>query len=264
MRAGGLSATLRHWRTAGTALVELALPGVCVLCDAPLGRERGPACRLCWTRVDRLPHPQCHRCGHPPARDAEPADPCRWCEPLPPYVRAVRSVAWMTRRGVASRLVHALKYDGWHALAGDMATEMARLTWPPDVVSERAFLVPVPLASWRERERGFNQARVIAEGLAPHWRIAVCDALERTRMPASQTRLTPGERVVNVTRAFTVALAGAPDVQGAHCVLVDDVVTTAATLVACAAALVDGGARIVSCVTFGRAPAIGDRRSPLE
>ena len=161
-------------------------------------------------------------------------------------------------------MVHAFKYDGWHALAGGMATEMARLGWPPDVARERAFLVPVPLASWRQRERGFNQAQVLAEALAPHWRLSVCVALERTRTPTSQTRLTPGERVVNVTRAFTAASAGAPAIQGAHCVLVDDVVTTAATLVACAAALVDGGARIVSCVTFGRAPAIGDRRSPLE
>ena len=244
--------------------MELAMPGVCVLCNAPLGSEPGPACLLCWTRIDRLSHPQCARCGHPPARDAESGDSCRWCEPLPPYIRAVRSLAWMTRRGTASRMVHALKYDGWHALAGGMSAEMARLGWPADVMKERAFLVPVPLARWRERERGFNQARVLAAALAPHWQLPVCDALERTRTPASQTRLTPGERVVNVTRAFAVASAGSAEIQGAHCVLVDDVVTTAATLVACAAALVDGGARIVSCVTFGRAPAIGDRRSPLE
>ncbi len=170
----------------------------------------------------------------------------------------------MSHGGVASQLVHALKYDGWAMIADGMAREMARAQWPSDVVNERACLVPVPLAPWRERERGFNQAARLALALAPHWGIPVRDALRRTRMPVSQTRLTPGERTVNVTRAFTVASAGAPHVQGAHCVLVDDVVTTAATLVACAAALVDGGARIVSCVTFGRAPAIGDRRSPLE
>jgi ComF family protein len=170
----------------------------------------------------------------------------------------------MARGSVASQLVHALKYDGWARMGDGMGREMARLQWPVDVVRERACLVPVPLASWRERERGFNQAAVLASALARHWHIPVIPALARTRMPVSQTRLTPGERTVNVTRAFTVASAGAPHVQGAHCVLVDDVVTTAATLVACAAALVDGGARIVSCVTFGRAPATGDRRSPLE
>jgi ComF family protein len=179
-------------------------------------------------------------------------------------VRAVRSVAWMTAHGTASHLVHAFKYDGWRDLAHGMAVEMARLRWPPDVRRERAMLVPVPLTPWRERERGFNQADALAQALSPHWGVPVVPALTRTRMPVSQTRLTPGERLVNVTRAFTVASAGAAQLQGAHCVLIDDVVTTAATLIACAAALVDGGARIVSCATFGRAPAIGDRRSPLE
>lgn len=251
-------------RSLGAAIVELALPGVCAICTAPLGRQAGPACLLCWSRVPRLSHPQCARCGHPASYNAEAGDPCRWCDALPPFVRTVRSVAWMVTGGVASQLVHALKYDGWPQVAIGMAAEMARLRWPADVVRERACLVPVPLVAWRERERGYNQAHVVAQALGAHWELPVHAALARTRMPSSQTRLTPGERSVNVTRAFTVASAGAPHVQGAHCVLVDDVVTTAATLVACAAALVDGGARIVSCVTFGRAPAIGDRRSPLE
>jgi ComF family protein len=255
---------LSRSRSAIGAMLELALPGVCAICDAPLGRESGPACLLCWSKIARLPHPQCDRCGHPAAVGAEPGDPCRWCIALPPFVRAVRSAAWMTGRGTASRLVHAFKYDGWQRIADGMAREMARSRWPVDVQRERSCLVPVPLTSSRERERGFNQAEVLARALAPHWGTAVVPALRRTRMPVSQTRLTPGERSVNVTRAFTVASAGAPLVQGAHCVLVDDVVTTAATLIACAAALVDGGARIVSCATFGRAPAIGDRRSPLE
>ena len=260
----GRSDVARTVLHAATATLELLLPGVCAVCTTPLGNQPGPACRLCWSRIARLSHPQCGRCGHPAAHDAEAGDPCRWCEPLPPFVRAVRSVAWMSSRGVTSRLVHALKYDGWRSIATGMAAEMARLQWPADVMRERTCLVPVPLAPWRQRERGYNQAEELARALAPLWNVPMRPALARTRMPASQTRLTPGERLVNVTRAFTVASAGAPHVQGAHCVLVDDVVTTAATLVACAAALVDGGARIVSCVTFGRAPAIGDRRSPLE
>ncbi|HYW50990.1 MAG TPA: double zinc ribbon domain-containing protein [Gemmatimonadaceae bacterium] len=259
-----LSGVRRRCTTIATALLELALPGVCALCSAALGRQTGPACQLCWSRISRLQHPQCPRCGHPPSQLAEPGDPCRWCDALPPFVRCVRSVAWMSRRGVASQLVHAFKYDGWPRIGDRMAEEMTRLRWPADVVRERTCLVPVPLASWRQRERGYNQAAVLANALAAHWSLPVQAVLARTRMPASQTRLTPGERSVNVSRAFTVVSAGAPQLQGAHCVLVDDVVTTAATLVACAAALMDGGARIVSCVTFGRAPAIGDRRSPLE
>jgi predicted amidophosphoribosyltransferase len=71
--------------------------------------------------------------------------------------------------------------------------------------------------------------------------------------------LTPGDRLRNVSGAFSVRPSGRKELRGSHVVVVDDIVTTAATLNACAAALCEGGARIVSFVTFGRAPALGDR-----
>jgi ComF family protein len=141
-----------------------------------------------------------------------------------------------------------------------MALRMARLTWPADVVEERAALVPVPLAATRLRERGYNQSALIARALARSGGGPTCErALVRTRATPSPTRLTPAQRVRNVSGAFRVPGEARPDLRGVHVVLVDDVVTTAATLVACAAALHEGGARVVSCATFGRAPAIGDR-----
>ena len=176
---------------------------------------------------------------------------------LPPYVRAVRSVCWVPE-GLGGDLVHALKYDGWHALAAGMALRMARLDWPPDVVAERTALVPVPLSTRRQRERGFNQSAVLARELHVHTSVDVWhDVLVRTQFTQSQTRLTPEERLRNVSGAFRVA--GDPArLRGAHLLLVDDVVTTAATLNACAAALFAGGARIISYVTFGRARLPGD------
>jgi ComF family protein len=162
--------------------------------------------------------------------------------------------------GTAAGIVHALKYDGWEAVADGMAARMARLAWPRDVVEERAALVPVPLAASRERERGYNQSALIARALGRRWRVRVReDALVRTRATLSQTRLTPDERSRNVAKAFCVPDPASAHLRGAHVILVDDVVTTAATLNACAAALLDGGARIVSYVTFGRARASGDR-----
>jgi ComF family protein len=178
---------------------------------------------------------------------------------LPAYVRAARSVAWVGTEGTGAAVVHALKYGGWTAAAAGMVERMTRLAWPPDVTEERALVVPVPLSSARLRERGYNQSALLARALGERWGVGVDEcALERTRATRTQTRLTPGERLANVRGAFR-ATAGAPErVRGLHVVLVDDVVTTAATLNASAAALFAAGARIVSYVTFGRARTAGD------
>lgn len=137
---------------------------------------------------------------------------------------------------------------------------MARIDWPADVLRERTALVPVPLGAARLRERGFNQSGLLAAALARQWSLPVWeDVLGRTRETQSQTRLTPGDRVRNVSGAFRAPASARAILRGAHVVLVDDVVTTASTLNECAAALYDGGARILSYVTFARAPAAGDR-----
>jgi ComF family protein len=142
-----------------------------------------------------------------------------------------------------------------------MGRRMARVEWPLDVVEERAGVVPVPLARSRERERGYNQSQLLAEAVGAEWGLAVMtDVLCRVRTTHSQTRLTPGERLRNVAGAFHAPAEARERLRGTHLVLVDDVVTTAATLNACAAALVGGGARIISYVTFARAPAAGDAR----
>jgi predicted amidophosphoribosyltransferase len=110
------------------------------------------------------------------------------------------------------------------------------------------------------RERGYNQSEVLATALAPLWSVPVWnDVIVRTRETTSQTRLTPEDRLRNVSGAFHAPASGRIKLRGAHIVLIDDVVTTASTLNACAAALFDGGARVISFVTFARAPAAGDR-----
>lgn len=155
--------------------------------------------------------------------------------------------------------MHALKYEGWTRVADEMAERMRRLSWPPDVVAERQCLVPVPLSAARERERGFNQSTLLARALATAWSLPVdTHALVRARMHSSQTRLTPDRRRINVAGAFRAGAQARARLAGAHVIVVDDVITTGATLAAVAEALLEGGARIVSAVTFGRAPASGD------
>jgi ComF family protein len=232
-------------------LLDLVLPRACVSCAAPMGE--GIVCGVCWSRMPALRSPQCERCGHPRGEG-----PCTYCPLLPPYVRAVRSAFWVPHP-VASAAVHALKYDGWSATAEGMAARMSRLPWPRDVIDERAAVVPVPLSSTRLRERGYNQAGLLARPLAQRWGLPVLeDAIERTRHTVTQTKLTPSERSTNVHGAFRVTDGALARISGAHIMLVDDVLTTGSTLNAAAGALFDAGARIVSYVTFGRARTASD------
>lgn len=250
---------LARWGSAAVQHAEaLFLPRMCLACERALapGRE-GMVCDQCWGRVARLPNPRCERCDHPLRGES-----CRWCPLLPPYVRAVRSFCWVPG-GTAERLVHAFKYDGWYRLADEMAERMARLQWPVDVREEGVALIPVPLAPDRERRRGYNQSHVLAHALAralaPAWPLQVWDdVIERTRATGTQTRLTPDQRLHNVAEAFRAGSRAPSILSGAHVILVDDVVTTAATLNECAATLWGAGARIISYVTFGRARAAGD------
>ncbi|HEY7407279.1 MAG TPA: double zinc ribbon domain-containing protein [Gemmatimonadaceae bacterium] len=251
-----MTASPAAWRAWAHAALDLLLPRTCVVCDRLNDpSDHGLACARCWNRVVTLPAPRCDRCGHPlgPRR-------CTWCDLLPAYVRCGRSLCWIDR-GSGGALVHELKYGGWHALAAPMAARMARMQWPDDVIRERTALVAVPLAGARARERGYNQSERLAHALAHRWGVPVWDdVLVRSRATQTQTRLTPEARRHNVSGAFRAVAGTRTRLRGTHLVLVDDVVTTGATLVECAAALLDGGARIVSFVTFGRAPASGDRR----
>lgn len=235
-----------------SAALDLFLPRSCVCCDCPLAEtDCALVCALCLSRIPRLPAPRCSRCGHPDRGQA-----CTWCAFLPPFVRCARSVCWVPS-GVGGDLVHKLKYDGWTRLGEPMGDRMARVDLPLDVMEERSIVVPVPLAPGRMRERGYNQSGLLAERLAARWGLKTSEALIRNRATESQTRLTPGGRLRNVASAFATAMSRR-ELAGHHVILVDDVVTTAATLNACAAALHAGGARIITYVTFGRARAAGD------
>ena len=154
--------------------------------------------------------------------------------------------------GVRS-LVHALKYRGWEAAAAPMAVRIAALDWPRDVVDEARVVVGVPTTKARLRERGYNQAGLLARELArATGRAFDPECLVRTRESGSQTSLRPGERRANVAGAFAVPGGREKSLKGEHVILVDDVWTTGATALACAEALLGAGARVVSVATFAR------------
>jgi len=240
-QADRLRASAGYHTLRGTlaGVADLLLPRVCVACERPLAAtQRGIICGFCWTRLDTIPYPQCARCGHPHIRHS-----CRWCNLLPPFVRAVRSVCWVPG-GAGGQIVHALKYDGRRSLAVPLAALMRERG--TDVLAGATAAVPVPLHPSRQRARGFNQAA----DLAKHLGLPVVRALRRTRPTAVQAELPAAQRHLNVTGAFTVTRQ-ARDLRGVI-VVVDDVSTTGATLDACACALKQAGAREVRALTAAR------------
>ncbi|MBV6520909.1 MAG: hypothetical protein MNPFHGCM_01029 [Gemmatimonadaceae bacterium] len=249
---GSLDVISRLSRTVRN-IAHVLLPPVCAVCERELPlADDALVCGVCWSRLQRLPHPQCQRCGHPGS-----VTNCHWCAVLPAYVRSARSVCWVPD-GSAGPIVHAFKYGGWYRIAGELARRMSRLAWPDEERSEWSGIVPVPLSASRLRERGYNQCRLLADALAQQWKIPAYDQfLMRPVATRVQARLTPEERLRNVANAFRVSHMPSC-LRGSHLVLVDDVITTSATLNACAAALFDSGVRAVSYVTFGRARSLGD------
>ena len=241
--------------------LDLVFAPVCVGCDSPIAARETErlVCRDCWARVRPIPAPRCVRCWSPlpPGRPAEPR--CAACRAYPPGVRVARSACVL--EGPVRRIIHALKYGGWRAVAEPIAGRMAEIPLPADVSTEAGVLVPVPASPVRMRERGYNQAALLAEALARKTdRRSIADALVRTHSRGTQTVLHPDERRANVAGAFRPGRLDG--LLGEHVLLVDDVWTTGATALACAGTLLAAGVRAVSVLTFARALPGLDRPSP--
>jgi ComF family protein len=213
---------------AGRAL-DLALPPTCAGCN----REGSPLCRECRPWIDV-------RLG------AEPGTPIGLPADLPAPLLQLEWCAPFT--GVTRRALHQLKYGGERRLAGPLGEAIAS-RWA--IASAGGdVLVPVPASADRVRERGYDQAVLLARVAGRRLHLPVTEALSRARETAAQFDLDRAGRGTNVRGAFQV-VAG-DSIRGRWVVLVDDVVTTGSTLAACAEALLDAGALAVSAVTVAR------------
>jgi len=211
--------------------------------------DEGYVCRRCWLQVRFIRRPFCERCGLPFQGDLTTKFECANCREMELHFVSARSA--VVARGVVLEVIHRYKYqqaDWFEPFLADLLAREAAAELRP---GEWDFIVPVPLHSLKQRERGFNQAARIAAALSERVKIPVNDGFLRRRRPTrTQTLLTRNERAANVRRAF--AVRPGVKLRGERIVLVDDVFTTGATTSACAATLQAAGAGAVCVWTVAR------------
>lgn len=234
--------------------LRLKLPGRCEVCRS---WHAGTLCNDCVARF-APPRPRCARCG---LALPQPQAMCGEClREAPPFEHTVCALdygfPW-------DRLISDFKFRGRAELAPALAELMNAALERAAPTPAASLVVPVPLAPRRLAERGFNQAWELARALARRRRLrAEPEALQRVLDPAHQATLSRAERQRNLRNAFCPRRPGLAPLAGAHVALVDDVMTTGATVHEAAAALRRGGAASVQVWVLARTPATAaDTRS---
>jgi len=220
------------------ALTHLFYPHLCEGCSKPLVPGEKVLCITCTTL---LPETGYH---HIPGNETE----LRFAGRIP-FMHAT-SYAWFTHDGLLQHLIHGLKYkdkkETGEWLGRRFGNELSATDW----ISSVDLIIPVPLHPAKLARRGYNQSMCIAEGLSAALKIPASDnMLQRIKETETQTSKTRSERVNNMEGAFLVA--GNAQLVGKHILICDDVLTTGATLEACALSLMKQKSIKISIATIG-------------
>ncbi len=244
---GALSACRGVWRHAARLALDIALPTLCVACREPVDGDG--VCAECWAKLSFIAKPYCPRLGIPFVYDPGPELLSMEAIANPPaYQRARAAVRY---DDVARTLVHALKYQDRTDLAPAMGRWMARAG--RELLDEADALVPVPLHWQRAWGRRYNQSGALARVISRQSGVKFAsEALRRVRPTEQQIGLSRSQRASNVQGAFKVVDQRRAEIQGRRVVLVDDVLTTGATVDACARALLRAKAASVDVLVFAR------------
>jgi ComF family protein len=212
--------------------------------------EREPVCGACWQKAVLWGQGSCQRCGAP-VRDGNAPRLCPGCLIEGWACADVRTPGPF--QGTVAEAVHLLKYSERPSIARRLAGLMAASLEPEGRHRRSDLIAAVPLHRAKQRERGFNQAQLLADELSAALGIKTDrKAVARARHNPTQTRLNRQQRLENVRRIFRV-----PDpwrVRGKRIMLVDDVLTTGATIGSCGQALLEAGAAEVLALTAAAAP----------
>ncbi len=228
-------------------LADLILPPMCIACHDPLDRHNA-LCPRCWSGLCFIRPPLCERLGIPLHYDAgdQPVSSMALRHP-PFYDRARAALAF---DGVMRDLIHGFKYADRHE-AVPLFTQ-----WMSDagrgLLTDADVILPVPLHPWRLLRRRFNQSAILAGRLGRAADKPVVLGLNRVRHTKQQVGLSFEERRANVEGAFRVVPERAAALAGKRILLIDDVITTGATVESCAVALKAAGAAAVDVLAAAR------------
>ncbi len=233
---------------AGQTLLDAILPPLCLGCGEIVASP-GALCAECWPRFSFIAAPQCQRCGVPFTDDMGSGALCTACLARPPRFRRARAV--LTYDDKSRRVVLPLKHGDRTDIARACGAWMARAG--AELVTEADLVAPVPLHWRRLFTRRYNQAALLASMVARDADAALApDLLRRARWTGSQAGLEAKERRRNVRQAFDVPPRWQAKLEGRTVLLVDDVLTTGATVDACTGALKKAGAAHVDVLTLAR------------
>ncbi len=216
--------------------LSFVYPPACLCCNAALERSAGLVCAACWASLGRV-------------GSADPAyRKALACLLEGDVCAGLAAPYYFEAGGPMQRLIHELKYNGTTALGTALGARVAATMPDEACAAGPALIVPVPLHRVKLRERGYNQAAWIAGGLGEFLGVpVVCGLVRRRRYTQTQTHLDVDRRRANVAGAFQVVRARLP-AAGGTVVLVDDVITTGATMRACAGALREAGVeKVYAC-----------------
>lgn len=229
-----------------SGLVNLVLPASCAACPEFVAAAGG-LCAACWQRLVFIERPLCDRTGRPFAYDPGEGVVSSVAHVRPPVFGRARAA--VVYDDVARRLVHALKYYDRHEVRRPLARLMIRAG--SELIDGADVIVPVPLYPLRQWARRYNQSGLIARDIARmSGRPLAPRSLLRVKATRSQVGLNDSQRRRNVRDAFTVPASAIETVGGRRVLLVDDVITTGATLDACAEACFKAGAEAVDVLAF--------------
>jgi ComF family protein len=236
-------------RILAEAGINLVLPPRCLACGRLLAAT-DRVCATCWHRLRFVAAPLCGRCGAPlPYAYAGQAS-CGGCEGRAGHLDRMRSA--VAYDDASRGLILGFKHAGRIEAAGLFARWMAEAG--RELLAEADYLVPVPLHRWRLLHRGFNQSGLLAKRLSRLAGVPLAvDWLQRRHATRSQQGLNRAAREGNITsEAFAISRKGRARLAGRRILLIDDVLTTGATLGACAEALQAHGVARVDALTLAR------------